>query len=130
MAEKVSKSMVSSIRWTAEEHSYLTEKTKAWNVSIAAFIRTSIRIALGIPTKEEANIRRFQELEDQLRGLAGNFNQLTRAANAGKVMWTASDAELVSDLSVAVSEARSLFREHKRQASQRGFDKASIQKGP
>ena len=56
-------------------------------------IRTSIRMALAIPTKEEANIRRFQEIERELRGLATNFNQLTRAANAGKLMWNEADSK-------------------------------------
>ena len=84
-------------------------------------------MALGIPTIEEANIRRFQEIEEQLRGLARNFNQMTRAANAGKLLWTQQDADAVSDLSVSVNEARALLREYQKQASKRGFDKSSLE---
>lgn len=126
LTEKTKKTMTSTIRWTVEEHAFLTGRKKAWRVSIAAIIRTSIRMALGIPTVEEANIRRFQEIERQLSGLSTNFNQLTRAANAGKVMWTQSDADLVSDLSSTVNEVRALFREYQILAHSRGFDRSKI----
>lgn len=118
--------MTSTIRWTVDEHAFLVGRKKAWGVSIAAIIRSSIRMALGIPTKEEANIRRFQEIERQLSGLSTNFNQLTRAANAGKLMWTQGDADLISDLSVTVKETRGLFREYQKQAHRRGFDRSKI----
>ena len=130
LAEKVvgrkQKTMTSTIRWTVEEHAFLTGRKKAWGVSIAAIIRTSIRMALGIPTVEEANIRRFQEIERQLAGLSINFNQLTRAANAGKVMWTQGDTDLVSDLAITVKETRGLFREYQKLARQRGFDRSKV----
>ena len=118
--------MTSTIRWTVEEHAFLVGRKKAWGVSIAAIIRTSIRMALGIPTVEEANIRRFQEIERQLSGLSTNFNQLTRAANAGKLMWTQGDADLIFDLAATVKETRGLFREYKKQAHTRGFDRSKI----
>ena len=118
--------MTSTIRWTDEEHTFLKGRADAWGVSIASIIRTSIRMALAIPTKEEANIRRFQEIERELRGLTTNFNQLTKAANAGKLMWNEADSKLVSDLSAEVEEARALFQEYQRQASRRGFNRRKI----
>lgn len=127
MVEKTKKWKVSSIRWTAEEHAFLKEKEKAWGKSISSIVRMSIRMALGIPTKEEANIRQFQEIERTLLGLATNFNQLTRAANAGKVMWTQTDAKLVSDLSEAVRETRALLHEYERMANRRGLDRAVME---
>ena len=120
------KTMTSTIRWTVDEHRFLVSRKEAWGVSIAAIIRTSIRMALGIPTAEEANIRRFQEIEEQLRGLARNYNQMTRAANAGKLMWTQADADAVSELYLAVREAQKLFREYQKLASRRGFDGAKV----
>ena len=78
-------------------------------------------MALGIPTKEEANIRAFKEIHNQLIGAARNLNQMTRAANAGKLVWQSGERKNVERLEQTVIEVKDLFLAYEALAAKRSF---------
>lgn len=78
-------------------------------------------MALGVPTKEEANIRGFKEIHNQLIGVARNLNQMTRAANAGKLVWQSGERKNVERLEQTVIEVKDLFLAYEALAAKRSF---------
>lgn len=118
---KKSGSVVSSIRLSADEHAFLKKLSIRFDKPISAFLKLSVRIALGVPNKEEANIRRFQSIEKQLVGMARNLNQMARSANAGRLLWQSEERNEIGKLLCEVEELRDALREYQNQAAQRDF---------
>lgn len=114
-------SVVSSIRFSADEHAFLKAMSKRFGIPRATILKTGLRMSLGVPTKEEANIRHFQSLERQFVGVARNLNQLTRSANSGRLFWGVEEQNEICNLQREVEEVRDALRDYLRAAAGRDF---------
>lgn len=120
-------SVTTTIRFKAKELALLKGFSKKHSTSVSGLIRASIRLAFGIPEEEEGNIRAFHAITLQLTGVARNLNQITRAANAGKLKWNKSAEEEVEAVRVQVLEALALFRGFQKAAATRDLTSAIAQ---
>ena len=75
-----------TIRLTEEEYALLCSKLKQTGVSQQAYIISAIKDVSVIPSDQLAVMKEisatFASLEQQLRGMATNINQMTRIANS------------------------------------------------
>ena len=58
-----------------------------------------IRSAAGLASTDAESAAALREIASQLRGVAVNINQMARAANRGKLAWTAADKAEMQALS-------------------------------
>lgn len=75
-----------TIRMTEEEYALLCSKLKQTGVSQQAYIISAIKNVSVIPSDQLAVMKEisatFASLEQQLRGMATNINQMARIANS------------------------------------------------
>ena len=75
-----------TIRLTEEEYALLCSKLKQTGVSQQAYIISAIKDVSVIPSDQLAVMKEisatFSSLEQQLRGMATNINQMARIANS------------------------------------------------
>ena len=75
-----------TIRLTEEEYALLCSKLKQTGVSQQAYIISAIKNVSVIPSDQLAVMKEisatFSSLEQQLRGMATNINQMARIANS------------------------------------------------
>ena len=75
-----------TIRMTDEEYALLCSKLEQTGVSQQAFVIGAIKGAAIIPSDQTAVLKEisstFASLEQQLRGMATNINQMARIANS------------------------------------------------
>ena len=75
-----------TIRMTEEEYALLCSKLKQTGVSQQAYIISAIKNVSVIPSDQLAVMKEisatFSSLEQQLRGMATNINQMARIANS------------------------------------------------
>lgn len=106
-------SVTTTVRFKPDELDWLKQYAKSLGTDVSGLIRTAMRSALGVPTKSEFQACGFDELLLQLTGAARNLNQMTKAANAGKLIWDAGTARRVEEVAVetkAVAEAFFAYR--------------------
>ncbi|WP_282610882.1 plasmid mobilization relaxosome protein MobC [Pelagibius sp. Alg239-R121] len=101
------------------EHDHLKAFASRNGVTVSALFKTSLRIALGVPTREEENIRKFSDIQRQLFGAAHNLNQITRAANAGRFKLGGHAEAVINDLAEEVRRTHDLFVDFRRAAHSR-----------
>lgn len=110
MPKGVIKSSVYPMRFEADELALLKALSKELGIrSLAALIRLYIRIGLGTPTREQATMHKFDDIKRQLRGMANNLNQMTRAANAGKFRLNKRTEDQLEEMKVLVQSASDLL---------------------
>ncbi|WP_282611312.1 plasmid mobilization relaxosome protein MobC [Pelagibius sp. Alg239-R121] len=127
---KKARSLTTSIRMSETEHAHLKAFTERAGVTLSALFKTSVRLALGVPTREEANIRQFDNIQRQLYGAAHNLNQITRAANAGRFKMGGHAEAVIADLAAEVRRTHELFVDFRRAAHSRDLVEAlEISKG-
>lgn len=84
------------------------------------FIRSSLMIALALPSQVERYCFGFDEARQQLRGVASNLNQLTRKANSGDIKgWTAKEQKTVDEITAAVAGLHKVIANYNTIAQQR-----------
>ena len=75
-----------TIRMTDEEYALLCSKLEQTGLSQQAFVNSAIAGASIIPSDQIAMLKEiratFSSLEQQLRGMASNINQMARIANS------------------------------------------------
>ena len=75
-----------TIRMTEEEYDLLCSKLEQTGVSQQSFVISAITGAAVIPSEQTAVLKEisftFASLEQQLRGMATNINQMARIANS------------------------------------------------
>lgn len=113
-----------SIRFSPEEHAYLAALAERSGIKLARLVRACIRIALGVPSVEEANLRQFDEIARQLQRVGNNLNQVARRANSGKVTLSNSDGTALHNVIETVGELRKGLDEYRRLAQSRDLTAA------
>lgn len=125
MPSGVPKTLVKSMRFDEDEWSFLEQRRKALQLrSVTALLRMCLRVAFGIPTKEEFVAKKFKEHLAQLVGMANNLNQMTRAANAGKFRLNKRTEDQIEAMKVEIRELRQLFEDYSDAAHERSFTRA------
>lgn len=117
-------SVTTTIRLPPEELVWLKEFSRRNGVSVSGMFRTAMRVALGVPGKEREMLRRFDEQIKQLTGVARNLNQMTRAANSGKLRWDSGAERRIAVLEKETRATLSLFWQYRRIVSLRGLPEA------
>ncbi|MEX0278582.1 MAG: MobC family plasmid mobilization relaxosome protein [Ruegeria sp.] len=113
------------MRFDEDEWSFLEQRRKALQLrSVTALLRMCLRVAFGIPTKEEFVAKKFKEHLAQLVGMANNLNQMTRAANAGKFRLNKRTEDQIEAMKVEIRELRQLFEDYSDAAHERSFTRA------
>ena len=83
-----------TIRITEEEYALLCSKLAQTGISQQAFVINAITGIAIIPSEQTAVLKEisstFASLEQQLRGMATNINQMARIANSRKGSWKRS----------------------------------------
>ena len=125
MPSGISKSVVTSMRFDEDELAFLEKRRKAMQLrSVTGLVRVCIRVAFGIPTKEEFRTQHFKAHLDQLVGMANNLNQMTRAANAGKFRLNKHTEEQIEAMKLEIRTLRQLFQDYSDAAHERSFTRA------
>jgi predicted ATP-dependent protease len=125
MPKGAPKSVTTTMRFDEDELAFLKQRSKAMELrSVTGLVRVCIRIAFGIPSKEEFRTQKFKEHLAQLVGMANNLNQMTRAANAGKFRLNKRTEEQIEAMKVEVRDLRRLIEDYSDAAHQRSFTRA------
>ncbi|MEM6886983.1 MAG: MobC family plasmid mobilization relaxosome protein [Pseudomonadota bacterium] len=125
MPSGIPKSLVKSMRFDEDEWAFLEQRRKAMQLrSVTGLVRVCLRVAFGIPTKEEFRTLQFKEHLVQLIGMANNLNQMTRAANAGKFRLNKRTEDQIEAMKVEIRELRQLFEDYSDAARARSFTRA------
>ena len=125
MPQGVPKSVTTTLRFDEDELAFLKQRSKAMQLrSVTGLVRVCIRIAFGIPSKEEFRTQHFKEHLAQLVGMANNLNQMTRAANAGKLRLNHRTEDQIEAMKVEVRELRRLIEDYSDAAHERSFTRA------
>jgi hypothetical protein len=125
MPSGIPKSLVKSMRFDEDEWTFLEQRRKAMQLrSVTGLMRVCLRVAFGIPTKEEFVAKKFNAHLVQLVGMANNLNQMTRAANAGKFRLNKRTEDQIEAMKLEVRELRRLFEDYSDAAHQRSFTRA------
>ena len=112
------KSSVYPIRFDKDELSLLRKFSKEFELrSVAALLRLYIRIGMGLPSRELARLHEFQEMLRQLRGMANNLNQMTKAANAGKFRLDKRTEQSIEEMRQFVEASCDLLNDYQDSAS-------------
>jgi len=86
-----------SARVTPEENAAFEALARELGLTRNKALRRLLRRAAGFLEPDEAAIGAWRDMARQLRGVAVNVNQLARNANAGKILWTERDRELMRE---------------------------------
>lgn len=125
MPQGVPKSVTTTMRFDEDELAFLKQRSKAMQLrSVTGLVRVCIRIAFGIPSKEEFRTHQFKEHLVQLVGMANNLNQMTRAANAGKFRLNKRTEDQLAAMKDEVRELRRLIEDYSDAAHERSFTRA------
>ncbi|MFA3919356.1 MobC family plasmid mobilization relaxosome protein [Ruegeria hyattellae] len=125
MPQGVPKSVTTTMRFDEDELAFLKQRSKAMQLrSVTGLVRVCIRVAFGIPSKEEFRILQFKEHLVQLAGMANNLNQMTRAANAGKFRLNKRTEDQIEAMKVEVRLLRRLLEDYSDAAHERSFTHA------
>ncbi|WP_108862357.1 MobC family plasmid mobilization relaxosome protein [Ruegeria sp. Alg231-54] len=125
MPSGISKSVVKSMRFDEDEWAFLEQRRKVLQLrSVTGLVRMCLRVAFGIPTKEEFVAKAFNAHLVQLVGMANNLNQMTRAANAGKFRLNKRTEDQIAAMKVEIRELRRLFEDYSDTAHERSFTRA------
>jgi len=125
MPSGISKSIVKSMRFDEDEWAFLEQRRKAMQLrSVTGLARVCIRVAFGIPTKEEFRTQHFKDHLAQLVGMANNLNQMTKAANAGKFRLNKRTEDQIAAMVLEIRELRQLFEDYSDAAHERSFTRA------
>ncbi|MFA3918829.1 plasmid mobilization relaxosome protein MobC [Ruegeria hyattellae] len=122
MPSGVPKSVTTTVRFYEDELALLKERRKAMQLrSLASLIRVGLRVALRLPNLEEKRLLRIQEQVVQLRGMAGNLNQMAKAANAGKFRLNRRTEELLVEMDEEIHELRKVLENYIEDTRTRSF---------
>lgn len=128
------KSVTTTIRFDDDELEWLKERAAKTGLrGVTSVVRVCLRVAFGIPTKEEAYSHGFRDYLIQLTGVARNLNQMTRAANMGKLRWNGKAEQQIAELQGEVRTLIRYFEDYTRTANRRSlveaieFEKAAAQ---
>lgn len=125
MPNGVPKSVTTTMRLDEDELAFLKERRKVMQLrGVSSLLRVCVRVAFGIPSKEEFRTLQFKEHLDQLVGMANNLNQMTRAANAGKFRLNKRTEDQIEAMKVEVRALRRLFDDYSDAAHERSFTRA------
>ena len=125
MPSGISKSVVKSMRFDEDEWAFLEQRRKVLQLrSVTGLVRMCLRVAFGIPTKEELVAKKFNAHLVQLVGMANNLNQMTRAANAGKFRLNKRTEDQIAAMKVEIRELRQLFEDYSDTAHERSLTRA------
>lgn len=125
MPQGVPKSVTTTMRFDEDELAFLKQRSKAMQLrSVTGLVRVCIRIAFGIPSKEEFRTLQFREHLVQLVGMANNLNQMTRAANAGKFRLNKRTEDQIEAMTVEIRALRRLIEDYADAAHERSFTRA------
>jgi hypothetical protein len=125
MPTGISKSVVKSMRFDEDEWTFLNQRRKAMQLrSVTGLVRVCLRIAFGIPTKEEFRTQGFKEHLAQLADMADDLNEMASAADAGKLRIDRRTEVLLEDMKLEVRTLRQLFEDYSSVAHERSFTRA------
>lgn len=125
MPKGASKSVTTSMRFDEDELAFLKQRSRAMQLrSVTGLVRVCIRVAFGIPTKEEFRTQKFEALLVQLAGMANNLNQMTRAANAGKFRLNKRTEDQIEAMKIEVRGLRQSLQDYSDAAHERSFTRA------
>lgn len=125
MPSGISKSVVKSMRFDEDEWAFLEQRRKVLQLrSVTGLVRMCLRVAFGIPTKEELVAKKFNAHLVQLVGMANNLNQMTRAANAGKFRLNKHTEDQLEAMKLEVRALRQLFEDYSDAAHERSLTRA------
>jgi hypothetical protein len=122
MPSGVPKSVTTTVRFDEDELAFLKERRKAMQLrSLASLIRVGLRVVLKLPNLEEQRLLCIHEQVAQLRGMAGNLNQMAKAANAGKFRMNKRTADLMVRMDEEIHELRGVLEEYIKDTQTRSF---------
>lgn len=118
---KKARNKQANLRLTEEESAFWSALSDETGVGISSLIRTAAEIGVGIPTAEEANLRQFPELLNQLSRAGNNLNQLAYQANKGLPALTSAHEKTLADLQKSISRISDALVEFQQLARKRDF---------
>lgn len=119
------KSVTTTMRFDEDELAFLKQRSQAMQLrSVTGLVRVCLRVAFGIPTKEEFRTQHFEAHLVQLVRMGNTLNQLTRDAGAGKLRLDKHVADQIEAMKVEIRELRQLFEEYADAARERSFTRA------
>ncbi len=122
MPSGVSKTVTTTVRFERDELALLKERRKAMQLrSLSSLIRVGLRVVLRLPNLEEKRLLHIDDQVVQLRGMAGNLNQMAKAANAGKFRLNKRTEELLINMDEAIHELRGLLQSYIDDTETRSF---------
>lgn len=125
MPSGVPKSVTTTMRFDEDELAFLKERRKIMQLrSVTGLVRVCIRMALGIPNLQEQRLLQLQQHLIQVRGMAGNLNQMAKAANAGKFRLNKRTEDLMIQMDEEIHELRGLIEHYIKVAKTRSLTEA------
>ncbi|WP_299668588.1 plasmid mobilization relaxosome protein MobC [uncultured Ruegeria sp.] len=119
------KSVTTTMRFDEDELAFLKQRSRAMQLrSVTGLVRVCLRVAFGIPTKEEFRTQRFEAHLVQLVRIANDLNQMTRAANVGKFSLNKRTEDQIEAVKIEIRVLRQLFEEYSDAARERSFTRA------
>ena len=103
------KSEAIQIRVTPEEKQCAISAAKTLSMRLASYGRFAMLYVAGAPTREEYEALRVDEVIRHLDKIGNNLNQITRAANRGKIEMSNADRLMLLELRETLDEARAVF---------------------
>ena len=103
------KSEAIQIRVTPEEKQRAISAAKTLSMRLASYGRFAMLYVAGAPTREEYEALRVDEVIRHLDKIGNNLNQITRAANRGKIEMSNADRLMLLELRETLNEARAVF---------------------
>ena len=120
-----SKSVTTTMRFDEDKLAFLKQRSQAMQLrSVTGLVRVCLRVAFGIPTKEEFRTQRFEAHLVQLVRMANTLNQMTRAAHVGELRLNERTADQIEATKVEIRELRHLFEEYADAVRERSFTRA------
>ena len=113
------KSEVIHVRVTTGERDALDRVAAMRSQTLSGYLRCAGLHLAGAPGKIEAEAADVSAAVKSLTGAANNLNQLTRAANRGRISMGKADRLMLLDLGEAVREAQAQFRNYLDAANRR-----------
>lgn len=118
-AKRPRKSEVIHVRVTTGERDALDRVAATRSQTMSGYLRCAGLHLAGAPGKIEAEAADVSAAVKSLTGAANNLNQLTRAANRGRISMGKTDRLMLLDLGEAVREAQAQFRNYLDAANRR-----------
>lgn len=126
MASKERKDRVVRLRLSEAEHSQLASVCAEMGIGVSEALRRGARIAAGLGPSFDGEARsEIQDLVRQIRGVATNINQMTKAMNSGRVPANAALATGFGQLTELLGQAQDAYLSLCAKAQVRGLSASS-----